>query len=291
MSQRRSRRVIIDDDEEMPGPSQGRRRNVNRNSDDEMSLWSQTQKSQRKKKSKSQNNSRNDDDDDSQSQASQSRSQKVPSEDELNRLMGHVVRYILVSDRSRYPILRQNIQKNVLNGSKYFRPVMEHAADTLKRVFGYELVSVDSTKYILVNEIANDRPHLTFSTEKTSMLLLFLALSHIFMSDEVCSEDSLWNFLRKLNIVDGDDFRHEHFGDVQQLISVEFVKQRYLTRSKIENSDPEKFQYQWGSRAERELNKLDVLNFVSRVFRNRPMESWSNQYKIAVQNQPQGREP
>ena len=135
MSHNRSRRVIIDDDEEMPGSSQGRRRRVIRDFDDDISISTQTQKSQRRKRNKSlsQNNSRNDDDD-NQSQISQSRSQRGLSEDELNRLMGNVVRYILVSDRSRYPIQRQNIQKNILNGSKHYRSIMDLAATTLKKV-------------------------------------------------------------------------------------------------------------------------------------------------------------
>lgn len=86
----------------------------------------------------------------------------------------------------------------------------------------------------------------------------------------------------------------------------------------MENTEPEKFQYQWGARAENELDKLEVLQFVSRVriiffiiyfkiiiimifififlfqikinlflilkqiYRNKPVEEWTSQLKNIV---------
>ena len=145
MSHRRSKNQMVEDDSEIPGSSQSQslRQRVNYTSEDELSFFSQTQSQKshgrrRPTKSLTQNSSRDYPDDLSQSQVSQSRLNKDLSEEELNRLMGHVVRYILVSDRSKLPILRQNIQKNILDGSKFYRAIMERTKATLKKVIFFQ---------------------------------------------------------------------------------------------------------------------------------------------------------
>ncbi|XP_051159026.1 melanoma-associated antigen D2-like [Leptopilina boulardi] len=289
MSRRSIKHRIVESDSNSDNDDEGsvryRSQTQNRRKKkDNNSTMSQSQRSQGKRKSQIENNTQFVVDDDDDVSMSTQRTQTVLPDDELNRLMGHVVRYILVTDRSRHPILRQNIQKNVLNNSKHYRTVMDFARRTFRKVFGYNLVEIDNGKYILINEISNNDYHVTFPMEKNQMVLLFICLSHIFMNDTVSTEDNLFNFLRKLAIVDGDNFRHNYFGDINQLITVDFIKQRYLTRSKVENSEPEKFQYEWGSRAEHELDKLEVLQFVSRIYRNKPVEEWTSQLKNIQHN-------
>lgn len=286
-----NRNAYSDSDDEMSisyrSQTQTQTRKKRRDDGDNTSRMSQrSQGSQgRRKSAKSQSQMMSqfiDNDDDDANDDVSIRTQTIIPDDEINRLMGHVVRYILVVDRSRLPILRQNIQKNILNNSKHYRTVMESVRLTFHKVFGYKLVEIDPGKYILINEIPNNDYHVTFPSEKNKMVLLFICLSHIFMNDLVSSEDSLFNFLRKLAIVNGDNFSHEYFGDVHQLITGDFIKQRYLLRSKVENTEPEKFQYQWGARAENELDKLEVLQFVSRIYRNKPVEEWTSQLKNIV---------
>lgn len=49
------------------------------------------------------------------------------------------------------------------------------------------LVEVESNKYILVNEIENNFPHLIFR-DGHKQVLLYLILVHIFMYGESCKE-------------------------------------------------------------------------------------------------------
>jgi len=37
---------------------------------------------------------------------------------------------------------------------------------------------------------------------------------------EIFSVEILWDFLRNLGIITDDDFQHEYFGDVKQLVTV-----------------------------------------------------------------------
>lgn len=45
------------------------------------------------------------------------------------------------------------------------------------------------------------------------------------------------------------------------------MKQRYLVMVKLGSSDPPLFEFQWGPRAEEEISKRQVLEFVSKVNR------------------------
>lgn len=124
-----------EDERSQRSQTQGRKKRKDKD-DDERSYMSQSQKSQGRRKSgmSQTQNSTQFDDDLSEIVGSQSRSQNVIPEDELNRLMGHVVRYILVADRTRHPIQRQNIQKNILNNSKQYRFIMDYVKLTLQKV-------------------------------------------------------------------------------------------------------------------------------------------------------------
>uniref|UniRef100_A0A674J4G1 MAGE domain-containing protein n=1 Tax=Terrapene triunguis TaxID=2587831 RepID=A0A674J4G1_9SAUR len=59
--------------------------------------------------------------------------------------------------------------------------------------------------------------------------------------------------------------RHEVFGDVRELVTVEFVQQKSLEYRRRPNTDPAKFEFQWGVRATKETSKMQILNFVAKV--------------------------
>lgn len=55
------------------------------------------------------------------------------------------------------------------------------------KVFGFELVEIENNRYILINNIDNELPHLIFHNS-SKQLLLYLVLVHIFMHGETCQE-------------------------------------------------------------------------------------------------------
>lgn len=56
------------------------------------------------------------------------------------------------------------------------------------KVFGYKLIEIEPNRYILVNNMTNNLPHLTFEKVASAQVLLFLVLVHIFMVGESCKE-------------------------------------------------------------------------------------------------------
>lgn len=220
-----------------------------------------------------------DDDEDAltQSQASQDKSL---SHEEENQLVGSVIRYILANDRTKHVIQRQHLVKNVFgNYAKHYRQVMKLVKQTLLQVFGFNLTEFETSKYLVTNAIPNDTPHLFCpNSEQPRRILLGLVLTHIFMSDDICKEELLWAFLRKLTIIADDHFNSNYFGDVRKIITVDFVKQQYLDMLKIGSSEPPLYEFRWGPRAEVEVSKRQVLEFVSKMYHDRPINTWPKQF-------------
>lgn len=100
----------------------------------------------------------------------------------------------------------------------------------------------------------------------------------------------LWDFLRNLGIITKDNYTHEYFGDVKQLVTVvsdsadpkyvigamrtsnsihisaqDFVNQRYLEKIVANKEDPTKLEYKWGCRALNEITYRSTLEFVASV--------------------------
>nr|XP_012152254.1 PREDICTED: melanoma-associated antigen G1-like isoform X2 [Megachile rotundata] len=149
-----------------------------------------------------------------------------------------------------------------------------------RQIFGYRLIEFQTNKYMLVNEIQNQIPHIyPRATEGRQQVLLFLILTHIFMSEESCSEESLWNFLTNLDISCSDNQNHHYFGNVKRLITEVFVGQKYLDKLSTNANDSTKIEYKWGPRAEHEFSRRAALEFVSQIYCGRPISNWPLQFK------------
>lgn len=218
------------------------------------------------------------------------KSQKDLSKDELNRKVSELVRYLLFMDRKKYPIKRGDITKHVLKEhSKAFSQVFDHAKKTLQKVFGIEVEEIEVGKskgYILVTGDKGEGQDklIDWGDDLPKMGLLMVVLSLIFMSDHVLTESLLWHTLKKLGLE--PKVEHEVFGDPDKLISQEFVRQCYLDRKKVVGGDEAAYEYRWGSRAEKELSKRQVLQFVSELY-DTEMESWTSQMKEILDEEQQ----
>ncbi|CAK9810506.1 Non-structural maintenance of chromosomes element 3 homolog [Anthophora plagiata] len=206
----------------------------------------------------------------------------VPEEE--NHLVNRVIRYFLVVDREKQIISKASIIKNVFgNQGKYFHGVMNKVQNLLSKIFGYRLVELESYKYILVNEIPNELPHIQPTTmEVSQQVLLLLTLTHIFMHDESCSEELLFNFLTNLGITCTDNQCHPYFGNIKHLITEVFVAQKYLDKTITIKDNLSKAEFKWGPRAEHEFSRRTALDFVSEMYNGCPINSWPLQYKAAM---------
>ncbi|XP_002730906.1 non-structural maintenance of chromosomes element 3 homolog [Saccoglossus kowalevskii] len=166
---------------------------------------------------------------------------------------------------------------------------MERAKTKLKQVYGMEMAEVQHGKqkaYILLNnlDMTGTEDYIDSSPDEPKMGLLMVVLSIIFMSGSVITEFSLWHSLKKLGIY--KDKSHEVFGDVKKLLTQEFTRQTYLDYNRVLNSDPPSYQFQWGSRAHKEISKRSVLEFVTKMYgKEMQVDSWKSQYKEVLRSE------
>ncbi|KAK0098050.1 hypothetical protein PV326_011585 [Microctonus aethiopoides] len=200
--------------------------------------------------------------------------------EEENHIVGMVIRYLFANNRLKTAIHGDQIKKNYLAGSSQnYSSIIIKVKQTLQEIFGYELIDIGGLKYILVNKINN--PYLESSNKDAAEnTLLFLTLTYIFMSCDneatpFAKEDDLWEYFTNLKIIKDENFQHHYFGNVRRLITVQFVDQLYLTRRKIPGT--EEIVYEWGPRANAEITRRSILEFVSKVYNDRPIESWPAQ--------------
>ncbi|XP_046602373.1 non-structural maintenance of chromosomes element 3 homolog isoform X1 [Neodiprion lecontei] len=249
---------------------------------------SQASKTNTKNTSPTSQRTQQNDDDEYMTQSQATQSKDLTAEEE-NQLVGSVIRYLLAVDRTKHVIQRPQLVKNVFGTyNKHYRKIMTIVKATLTQVFGFNLVEFETGKYILTNAITMNPPHLSCpESEKPCRILLILVLAHIFMLDGICKEELLWDFLRKLTIIPADGFKTQMFGDVHKIITVEFVKQQYLKMPKIGSSDPPAYEFHWGVRAEEEVSKRHLLEFVSKMYNDRPIKSWPKQFNALNESECQ----
>ncbi|XP_003708202.2 non-structural maintenance of chromosomes element 3 homolog isoform X2 [Megachile rotundata] len=201
--------------------------------------------------------------------------------EEQKELVNSVIRYIFALNTGKHIISKSQLIKNVFaNKGKHFHRIMNDVQTVLSKIFGYRLIEFQTNKYMLVNEIQNQIAHIyPRATEGRQQVLLFLILTHIFMSEESCSEESLWNFLTNLDISCSDNQNHHYFGNVKRLITEVFVGQKYLDKLSTNANDSTKIEYKWGPRAEHEFSRRAALEFVSQIYCGRPISNWPLQFK------------
>ncbi|KXJ16233.1 non-structural maintenance of chromosomes element 3 homolog [Exaiptasia diaphana] len=261
-SKKSARRSLDSDEEDAPSQSQSQRKG----------------KGPTKKRAK---------DNDDSSQASPKTQDKL-SGDELERKVSETVRYLLFSDRRKVPIKRADISKNVLKEyPRSFPQVMDLAKKKMQKVFGIIVEEIELTgkakAYILVDGLECEKKNdlLEWGDESHRMGLLMVILSLIFMSENVISEAQLWHTLKKLGLQQKSE--HPVFGDPEKLLSQEFVRQGYIEKKKIVG-DETSFEYRWGARAFKETSKMQVLEFVAKIY-GTETSVWTAQMREIQQEQ------
>ncbi|XP_059912243.1 necdin-like 2 [Gadus macrocephalus] len=191
-----------------------------------------------------------------------------------------LVQYILMKDQKKIPVKRADIVKNVLKEYKnVFQEIMNRAQQRFEQVFGFKLVEIDAKNhvYILINKLEPaEGSEMISGNPKTG--LLFVILSLVYMKGGVVPEGLVWNTLKKMKVDLGE--RHPEFGDVKKLVTDEFVRQRYLEYTKVPHTEPVKYVFTWGQRAEVEVSKIKILEFLGELHSQDP-QHWSQQYKDA----------
>lgn len=195
---------------------------------------------------------------------------------------GEVIQYILVKDQKKIPVRRADLVKNVIRDYRNVYPeIMKRVGQTLDQVFGLKLVEIDTKNhlYIVINKLEPCEAAAPVSApSKPKTGLLFIILSLIFMKRGAVKESLIWNTLKKLRVDPGE--KHEEFGDVKKLVTDEFVRQRYLEYVRVPHTEPVEYEFRWGQRAEAEVSKAKILEFMGQLHEQDP-QTWSQQYREA----------
>ncbi|XP_046725514.1 necdin-like 2 isoform X2 [Silurus meridionalis] len=202
---------------------------------------------------------------------------------QVDRKVAEVVQFILIKDQRKIPIRRTDIVKHVMKEYRsLYLDIMKRADRTFEQVFGLKLVEIDSKNhiYILTNRLEQSLEEpISMCPANPKTGLLFVILGIIFMKGGSVKETLVWNTLKKLRVDVGE--RHEDFGDVKKTISEEFVRQKYLEYVRIPHTEPLEFEFRWGQRAESEVSKLKMLQFIAELHDQEP-QSWTQQYREAT---------
>lgn len=201
---------------------------------------------------------------------------------QVEQKTAEVIQYILVKDQKKIPVRRADLVKNVIKDYKnVYTEIMKRAVHTLDQVFGLTLVEIDTKNhlYILINKLEPPEKAVPVNTPSNpKMGLLFVILSIIFMKRGPVKESLIWNTLKKLRVDPGE--KHEDFGDVKKLVTDEFVRQRYLEYVRVPHTEPVEYEFRWGQRAEVEVSKAKILEFMGELHEKDP-QTWRQQYRDA----------
>ncbi|XP_062940675.1 melanoma-associated antigen B10-like [Cynocephalus volans] len=204
----------------------------------------------------------------SQAQASTEHRQRGPVENKAKML----VCYLLYKYQNKEPITKADMLRNVIQTDKeHFPEILKRASKDLELVFGLDLKEVDPNRnlFVLVNklEISCDaRVNDNTGLPKTGLLMTVLAV--IFSKGNSATEKYVWKVLNMMGVYDGE----EHFivGEPRKLLTVDWVKEKYLEYRQVPNSDPPRYQFLWGPRAYDETSKMKVLEFLAKFHHTVP---------------------
>lgn len=192
--------------------------------------------------------------------------------------------YVLVKDQKKMIIWFPDMVKDVIGSyKKWCRSILRRTSLILARVFGLHLrlTSLHTMEFALVKALEPeelDRVALSNRMPMTGLLLMILSL--IYVKGRGARESAVWNVLRILGLRPWK--KHSTFGDVRKLITEEFVQQNYLKYQRVPYVEPPEYEFFWGSRASREITKLQIMEFLARVFKKDP-QAWPSRYREALE--------
>lgn len=192
--------------------------------------------------------------------------------------------YVLVKDQKKAVIWFPDMVKDVIGSyKKWCRSILRRTSLILARVFGLHLrlINLHTMEFALVKALSpEDLERVALNNRMPMIGLLMMILSLIYVKGRGARESAVWNVLRILGLRPWK--KHSTFGDVKKLITEEFVQQNYLKYKRIPYTEPPEYEFFWGSRASQEITKMQIMHFLSRVFKKDP-QAWPSRYREALE--------
>ncbi|XP_075260591.1 melanoma-associated antigen D1-like [Convolutriloba macropyga] len=202
-----------------------------------------------------------------------------------------VCNYFLISCNHQVPVTKANMKTHInvdLN-----RKMITDVTAKLEEKYGYTVREFIKDKFIITKQYTDDdinssgNPHFRFDQEQsTKMGLLWIIACSVLMNGESITYSTLLIGLKSLGIE--ENIPHEVFGDIRSFLTKRLVKEGYLKIEKEENNvaanqsstfDPiMNAKVYLGNRLLAMVDKQKVLQFVSKVYGNKP-EDWCEQFE------------
>lgn len=193
-----------------------------------------------------------------------------------------MVDFLLCKYRSKEPVTRAEMLQVVPRKDKdHFPIIFREASKCLQLVFGIDVEEVDPSGqcYVLVTALGltcdgtrRDRQ----SMPRTGLLVTILGV--IFMEGNRAPEKQIWEALNVMGVYAGR--KHFIYGEPRKLLTRDWVWAKYLEYLRVPGSDPVRYEFLWGPRAQAETSKMKVLEFWAKVNGSDP-KSFPSRYEEA----------
>lgn len=192
--------------------------------------------------------------------------------------------YVLMKDQRRMVIWFPDMVRDVIGSyKKWCRSILRRTSLILARVFGLHLrlTSLHTMEFSLVKALEPaELDRVALGGRMPMMGLLLMILSLIYVKGRGARESAVWNVLRILGLRPWK--KHSTFADVRRLLTEELVQQNYLRYQRVPQVEPPEFEFFWGARATREITKLQIMEYLARVFKKDP-QAWPTRYREALE--------
>ncbi|XP_006870216.1 PREDICTED: melanoma-associated antigen B16-like [Chrysochloris asiatica] len=217
--------------------------------------------------------------------------QSLPGSDNLlknpiDEKVAILVNFLLLKYQKKEPITKADMLNAVIQEYEdYFSEILLKTCERMEIVFGLDVTEVDPINncYALLIKLNITYDGMLSETEgmpKTGILILLLGV--IFMKGNRATEEEVWQVLNMMGIHAGQ--KHFIFGEPKNLITNELVKEKYVEYRQLPGSDPACYEFVWGPRANAEVSKMKLLEFLSRVHGRDP-RSLPVQYDEALKEE------
>ncbi|XP_032187197.1 melanoma-associated antigen B16-like [Mustela erminea] len=196
-----------------------------------------------------------------------------------------LVNFMLFKYHMKEPVTEADMKVVIKEYEDHFTEIFLRACEHMEMVFGLDVKRVDPTNhcYGLFIKLGLTYDGVLDGEEgmpKTGILIFILGV--IFMKGNSATEEEVWEVLNLTGIYAGQ--KHAIFGEPRELITKDFVKEKYLEYRQVADSDPAQFEFLWGPRAHAETTKMKVLEFLAKVHGTDP-SSFPSSYEEALQDE------
>ncbi|XP_035145489.2 melanoma-associated antigen 9-like isoform X5 [Callithrix jacchus] len=177
--------------------------------------------------------------------------------------VGELVRLLLHKYKVKEPVTEAEMLERVTqNYEQYFPVIFGKASEFMQMIFGVEVKEVDpaSHSYVLVPALGLSCDSMLgdgHSMPKVALLIVVLGM--ILAQDNCAPEEVIWETLSAMGVYVG--MEHTFYGEPRKLLTQDWVQENYLEYRQVPGSDPERYEFLWGSKAHAETSYEEVIDY------------------------------